>query len=87
MLDPKIQFLRPERSEGLPFFCVAWQRGNLRSGFHPKSIPEFCHRVMKLGRNDPWIYLQGPYCLVLKLAIRGPSLFSNLNLKLAVLGI
>ena len=42
---------------------------------------------MKLGRNGPWPYPEGMTLSFLDLATRGPSLFSNPNPKLAVLGV
>ena len=83
----KVALLRPERSEGLPFFCVAWRRGNLRSCFSGTSCLCFGSFEMKLGRIGPWPYTEGMICSFFDLAIRGLSLFSNLHPEFAVLGV
>ena len=47
------QFLRPERSEGLPFFCVASTGGNRGSGFPIESCLSFWNFLAKLGTIGP----------------------------------
>ena len=42
---------------------------------------------MKIGRIDPWPYLQDPITSFSVLATRGPNLFSNWNAIFAVMGI
>ena len=40
---------------------------------------------MKIGRIDPWPYLQDPITSFSVLATRGPNLFINRNAKLVIL--
>ena len=54
--------LRPERSEGLPFLCVASTRGNRGSGFHDGSCLEYWNFFVTLGRICPWPYPEGTCC-------------------------
>ena len=78
--------LRPERSEGLPFFCVASTRGNRGSSWTSESCSENAQMLMKIGRGGPDEVSEGPNELFAKTATRGPSLFSKRNPKMAVLG-
>jgi len=84
MIRPFYFLLRPERSKGLPFFCVAWQRDNLRSSLTGKSCLQSWQIDMRFGSNDLWGISEVPAFLNFFLATRRPSLFSNLDPEMAV---
>ena len=72
------------------FFRFGHQGASLFSKPNPKMAVKGTIRGqngMKLGTNDPWLYLQGPYSLDLNLATRGPSLFSNREPEIPVSGL